>query len=213
MPKRLIMFKQTVQKLLTGAIICETAYTEEFLYLKAESNHDKVADFLANLDRNLTYLDSADAYYCTFTQVDDSNSTELAALFSDIRSTFRPMVEFLDLLLTASQADLPIRAKSVVNINELFEPFEHDQTLRDQLRRLTSIKPFKTNKEETREQLVMVFQKLEELHYFVRKNTGSSRYYATARFDLIYLLIEFLNDSERVELPQETQEQQDELLF
>lgn len=123
------------------------------------------------------------------------------------------MVEFLDLLLTASQADLPIRAKSVVNINELFEPFEHDQTLRDQLRRLTSIKPFKTNKEETREQLVMVFQKLEELHYFVRKNTGSSRYYATARFDLIYLLIEFLNDSERVELPQETQEQQDELLF
>ena len=130
-----------------------------------------------------------------------------------MRSTFRPLVEFLDLLLTATQADLPIRAKSVLNINELFEPFEHDQTLSEQLRRLTSIKPFKTNKTETREQLVMVFQKLEEMHYFVRKNSGSSRYYATARFDLIYLLIEFLNDAELVTLPEQEKSQQDELLF
>ena len=101
----------------------------------------------------------------------------------------------------------------MVNINELFEPFEHDQTLREQLRRLTAIKPFKTNKLETREQLVFIFQKLEEMGYLVRKNAGSSRYYATARFDIIYLLIEFLNDSERVELPEHEPQQQEELLF
>jgi len=207
------MFKQSIQKLLCGTVICQTAYEAEYLYLKAESHNDKVNDFLSNLDRKLTYLDSADAYYCTFNQVDENNHHELSILFSDMRSTFRPLVEFLDLLLTATQADLPIRAKSVLNINELFEPFEHDQTLSEQLRRLTSIKPFKTNKTETREQLVFVFQKLEEMHYFVRKNTGSSRYYATARFDLIYLLIEFLNDAELVSLPEQEKSQQDELLF
>lgn len=207
------MFKQSIQKLLCGAVICQTAYEAEYLYLKAESHSDKVNDFLSNLDRKLTYLDSADAYYCTFNQVDESNHSELSALFSEMRGTFRPLVEFLDLLLTATQADLPIRAKSVININELFEPFEHDQTLSEQLNRLTSIKPFKTNKTETREQLVTVFQKLEEMHYFVRKNSGSSRYYATARFDLIYLLIEFLNDAELVSLPEQEKSQQDELLF
>lgn len=207
------MFKQTVQKLLTGSVICETAYPEEFEYLKAVSNSGRVDDFLANLDRNLTYLESAEAYYCTFTQVDQSNSGELTALFTEMRATFRPLVEFLDLLLTASHEDLPLRAKSVVNINRLFDPFEHDQTLRDQLHRLTSIKPFKTNKVETREQLVTVFQKLEEMHYLVRKNAGSSRYYASAKFDLIYLLIEFLNDSEKIELPEESHSQQEELLF
>ena len=207
------MFKQTIQQLLTGAVICETAFADEFEYLQANENSQRVEDFLANLDRNLTYLDSADAYYCTFQQVDQDNSAELSALFSEIRSSFRPLVEFIELLLTASQTDLPLRAKSVVNINELFDPFEHDQTLREQLRRLTSIKPFKTNKLETREQLVFIFQKLEEMSYLVRKNTGSSRYYATARFDIIYLLIEFLNDSERVELPENEQQQQEELLF
>jgi hypothetical protein len=207
------MFKQTIQKLLTGEVICETAFAEEFTYLKVDREFYRGSDFLSNLDRNLTYLDSADAYYCTFMQVDQSNSAELSALFNEMRSVFRPLVEFLDLLLTATQADLPLHGKSVVNINALFEPFEQDQTLRDQLRRLTSIKPFKTNKEETREQLATLFNKLEDMHYFVRKNPGSSRYFATARFDLIYCLIEFLNDSEQVELPDEQTEQQDELLF
>ncbi|MDA7745919.1 hypothetical protein N8878_01120 [Psychromonas sp.] len=207
------MFKQTVQHLLTGAVICETAFADEYLFLQAQSNQDRVTDFLSNLDRQLTYLDSADAYYCTFSEVDSGNTADLSALFTDIRGMFRPLVEFLELILTASQTDLPLHAKSIVNINELFDPFEHDQTLREQLRHLTAIRPFKTNKLESREQLVFVFHKLEELGYFVRKNAGSSRYFATARFDLVYLLIEFLNDSERVELPETVEQQQEELLF
>ncbi|PKF63798.1 hypothetical protein CW745_02875 [Psychromonas sp. psych-6C06] len=207
------MFKQTVQKLLTGEIICETAFAEQFEYLNGTENRERVEDFLANLDRNLTYLDSADAYYATFQQVEQENSHELTQLFLEVRSSFRPLVEFLELLLTATQTDLPLRAKSMVNINSLFDPFEHDQTLREQLHRLTTIKPFKTNKLASREQLVTIFQKLEEMGYFVRKNSGSSRYYATARFDLIYLLIEFLNDSERVELPETIVQTQEELLF
>lgn len=207
------MFKQTVQKLLTGEIICETAFADEFEYLKAADNRTRVEDFLDNLARNLTFLDCADAYYVTFQQVDQDNSHELTQLFLEVRSSFRPLVEFLELLLTATQTDLPLRAKSMVNINTLFDPFEHDQTLREQLRRLTAIKPFKTNKLESREQLVFIFQKLEEMGYLVRKNSGSSRYYASAKFDLIYLLIEFLNDSERVELPEAEQQSQEELLF
>jgi len=207
------MFKQTVQKLLTGEIICETAFADQFEYLSSTENRERVEDFLANLDRNLTYLDSADAYYLTFQQVEQENSAELTQLFLEVRSSFRPLVEFLELLLTATQTDLPLRAKSMVNINALFDPFEHDQVLREQLHRLSSVKPFKTNKLESREQLVFIFQKLEEMGYLVRKNAGSSRYYATARFDLIYLLIEFLNDSERVELPESIEQTQEELLF
>ena len=113
----------------------------------------------------------------------------------------------------ATQTDFPVRAKSVININDLFDPFEHDQTLREQLRHLTTLKPFKTNKLESREQLGLVFHKLEEMGYLVRKNSGSSRYYGTARFDIIYLLIEFLNDAESIELPENDAHQQEELLF
>lgn len=207
------MFKQTIQKLLTGEIICETAFADQFEYLSLAENKARVEDFLGNLNRNLTYLDSADAYYATFQQVDKENAHELTQLFLEIRGSFRPLVEFLELLLTTTQSDLPLRAKSMVNINQLFDAFEHDQTLREQLRQLSSIKPFKTNKLGSREQLVFIFQKLEEMGYLVLKNPGSSRYYGTAKFDLIYLLIEFLNDSERVELPEKIEQEQVELPF
>jgi len=208
-----MIFKQTLQKLLCGTVICETAHPDEFEYLQAQSNVERVNDFLANLDRSLTELASAGAWYCTYNQVDDQNTSELTGLFSEVRGYFRPVVEFLELLLIATNSDVPIRAKSVVNINGLFDPFEHDQTLKEQLQRLTSIKPFKTNKTDPREQLVSIFQRLEDMGYFVRKNSGSSRYFATARFDLIYQLIEFLNDSERLELPELEQDPQEQLLF
>lgn len=207
------MFKTTIEQLLTGQIICETAYPDQYLYLKVTDNRQRVEVFLDNLDRNLTYLESAEAFYCTFQEVDESNNSALLSLFSEVRSSFRPMVEFLELLLRASQTDLPIHAKSIVNINDLFEPFEHDHTLRQQLAHLSNIKPFKTNKQETREQLAFIFSKLEEMGYFVRKNSGSSRYFATARFDLIYLFIEFLNDAEQLQLPETDTQQQEELLF
>ena len=207
------MFKETVQSLLTGDIICETGHPDAFAFLTIPENTARVDDFLGNLDRDLTYLESADAYYSTFQVVDESNNEELTLLFNDVRANFRPLVEFLELLLTATQTDLPLRAKSSVNINTLFDPFEHDHVLREKLRYLTAIKPFKTNKLESREQLVFIFQKLEEMHYFVRKNSGSSHYYATARFDIIYLLIEFLNDSESIELPSADDHQQEELNF
>ncbi|MCK5818414.1 MAG: hypothetical protein KAH18_04000 [Psychromonas sp.] len=207
------MFKSTVQALLTGEIICATAHPDLFEFLDINDNNVRVADFLSNLDRNLTYLDSADAYYSTFRTVDETNRSELTLLFNDVRSNFRPLVEFLELLLTATQTDLPLRGKSNLNINALFDPFEHDHTLREQLRYLTSIKPFKTNKLESRDQLVFVFHKLEEMQYLVRKNTGSSHYYATARFDIIYLLIEFLNDSELVDMPITDEQEQEELVF
>lgn len=207
------MFKQSVEQLLSGEIICETAFPEQYNYLKVNDNRLRVEDFLNNLDRQLTYLQSAEAFYCTFNEVDKSNSGQLLSLFSEVRSSFRPMVEFLELVLRASQTDLPIHAKSIVNINELFEPFEHDHTLRQQLTHLSSIKPFKTNKQESREQLAFIFNKLEELGYFVRKNSGSSRYFATAKFDLIYLFIEFLNDAEQLQLPETETQQQVELLL
>ncbi|NRA70067.1 MAG: hypothetical protein HRU24_03525 [Gammaproteobacteria bacterium] len=207
------MFKQTIEALLTGMVICETADNDLFQYLEADSNKERVSDFLSNLDRQLSYLDSAQAYYCTYNSVDSSNKSDISSLFGEVRSYFRPLVEWLDIHLVATGSDTPLRAKDIVNINELFEAFEHDQTLTEQLRRLTTMRPFKTSKIEPREQLVTIFSKLEELGYFVRKSAGSSRYYATARFDLIYLLIEFLNDSEKLQLPEEHQSSQEELLL
>ncbi|WP_298442154.1 hypothetical protein [uncultured Ferrimonas sp.] len=196
------MFKHTIETLLAGEVICQTAYPDEHEYLQSASNSQEVDEFLQKLERSLTHFESAGAYYCTYNSVDDSNRKKISELFSSMRSHFRPLVEWLDMLLQATGSDVPLRAKDSIKFTALLEAFEHDQTLTEQLRRLTNMAPFKTNRLELRDQLGTVFAKLEELGYLVRHAQGSNSYYATARFDLIYLLIEFLNDSEKLELPE-----------
>ncbi|WP_028115324.1 condensin complex protein MksE [Ferrimonas senticii] len=208
------MFKHTVETLLAGKVICQTAFNDQFEYLQVPANRAQVDAFLQQLDRSLTHFESADAFYCTYNSVDDSNRQKISELFSSMRSHFRPLVEWLDMLLQATGADTPLRAKDSIKFTALLEVFEHDQTLAEQLRRLTNMPPFKTSRVELRDQLGTVFSRLEELGYLVRHAQGSNSYYATAKFDLIYLLIEFLNDSEKLELPEVAEpEQQAELLL
>ncbi|BDY05758.1 MULTISPECIES: condensin complex protein MksE [unclassified Ferrimonas] len=209
-----MIFKQTVEKLLAGAVICQTAYPDEFEYLQAPANAERVHEFLSQLDRSLTHFETAAAFYCSYDKVDDSNRKGITQLFSSMRSYFRPMVEWLDMLLRATGNDAPLHAKDSLKFTSLLEAFEHDQTLAEQLRRLTTMPPFKTNRVEIRDQLGTVLSKLEEMGYLVRHAPGSNTWYATARFDLIYLLIEFLNDSEKLELPEvQEQDPQEELLL
>ena len=208
------MFKHTVETLLAGKVICQTAFADEFEYLQQEANRHKVDGFLQQLERSLTHFETADAYYCTYNSVDESNRKQLSELFSSMRSHFRPLVEWLDMLLQATGSDAPLRAKDSIKFTALLEAFEHDQTLAEQLRRLTNMAPFKTTKVELRDQLATLLQRLEEMGYLVRHAQGSNTYHATARFDLIYLLIEFLNDSEKLELPEiQPEDPQTELLL
>ncbi|SDJ10998.1 hypothetical protein SAMN04488540_10532 [Ferrimonas sediminum] len=209
-----MIFKLTVETLLSGAVICQTAYPDHFEYLQAPANAERVHEFLSQLDRSLTHFEAAGAYYCTFDSIDDSNRRAISQLFSSVRSHFRPLVEWLDMLLRATGHDAPLHAKDSIKFTSLLEAFEHDQTLSEQLRRLTTMAPFKTNRVEIRDQLGTVLAKLEEMGYLVRHAPGSNTWYATARFDLIYLLIEFLNDSEKLELPEvQEPDPQEELLL
>ena len=206
------MFKQTVQTLLAGNIICQTAFADEHEYLQASANFDRVNEYLQPLDRKLTELESASAYYCTFTKIDQSNQKQIFDLFSMVRRDFRPLVEWLDILLIATGLDSPLRAKDCIKFSALLNSFENDQTLAERLRLISQMPPFKTNKIEPREQLATVFSKLEDIGYLKRHSQGSNSYFATAKFELIYLLIEFINDNEKLDLP-ELQSTQTEFLL
>ncbi|WP_163931779.1 hypothetical protein [Paraferrimonas sp. SM1919] len=206
------MFKQTIETLLAGKVICVTAYEDEFNYLNEPAHLHRVNEYLQQIDRSVTQFELAGAYYCTYQNIDASNEEAISHLFSDVRRHFRPLVEWLDMLLRATGADLPLRGKDKLHFSRLLEAFEQDSSLTEGLRQLTSLVPFKTTKLEVKEQLSHVFKRLEELDYLVRHSQTGNSYYATAKFDLIYLLIEFINDVEQLEL-EDSPEQQEELQF
>ncbi|WKJ92541.1 hypothetical protein QZJ86_10460 [Methylomonas montana] len=202
------MFKQVAEDLLTGHFICPTAYPEAFEYLSQPANADKINAFLKPLDRELLNLDG-ELFYAGYTVVDDSNHAAIREAFSEIRSQLRPVVEWMDMVMTALGQDTPIRARDEIRLHKLLQAIEHEPSLSEQLSRLTQLTLFKTNKTVIAEQLSWVLQKLEQTGYLARPNPQASVYIATGKINYLHAVIAFLNDAENLELDQHASDGED----
>jgi hypothetical protein len=197
------MFKQVAETLLSGQFICPTAYPDAFEYLSQPANTDKINAFLKPLDRELMNLDG-ELYYAAYTVVDDSNRSAIKESFAEIRSQLRPVVEWMDMVMTALGQDMPIRARDEIRLHLLLQAIEHEPSLSEQLNRLTQLTLFKTSKTAIAEQLSWVLQKLEQTGYLARPNPHASIYIATGKINYLHRIIAFLNDAESLDLDRHT---------
>jgi hypothetical protein len=197
------MFKHVAEALLSGHFICPTAYPDAFEYLSQPANADKINAFLQPLERELLNLDG-ELFYAAYTVVDDSNRAAIRDAFSETRSQLRPVVEWMDMVMTALSQDMPIRARDEIRLHQLLQAIEHEPSLSEQLNRLTQLTLFKTSKTTIAEQLSWVLQKLEQSGYLARPNAQASVYIATGKINYLHRIIAFLNDAENLELDQHT---------
>ncbi|MGZ8239427.1 MAG: condensin complex protein MksE [Methylobacter sp.] len=197
------MFKHVAEALLSGHFICPTAYPDAFEYLSQPANADKINAFLQPLERELLNLDG-ELFYAAYTVVDDSNRAAIRDAFSETRSQLRPVVEWMDMVMTALGQDMPIRARDEIRLHQLLQAIEHEPSLSEQLNRLTQLTLFKTSKTTIAEQLSWVLQKLEQSGYLARPNAQASVYIATGKINYLHRIIAFLNDAENLELDQHT---------
>ncbi|MGY6277170.1 condensin complex protein MksE [Methylomonas sp. MgM2] len=197
------MFKQVAESLLSGHFICPTAYPDAFDYLSHAANAEKIDAFLKPLDRELLNMDG-ELFYAAYTVVDDGNRAAIREAFSEIRSQLRPVVEWMDMVMTALGQDMPIRARDTIRLHRLLQAIEHEPSLAEQLNRLTQLTLFKTSKTGINDQLSWVLQKLEQTGFLVRPNPQASVYIATGKINYLHQLIAFLNDAENLDLDQHT---------
>lgn len=195
------MFKRVAEALLSGRFVCPTAYPDAFEYLSQPANADKINAFLKPLDRELLNPDG-ELFYAAYTVVDDSNRAAIREAFSEIRSQLRPVVEWMDMVMTALGQDMPIRARDEIRLHQLLQAIEREPSLSEQLNRLTQLTLFKTSKTGFNDQLSWVLQKLEHTGYLARPNPQASVYIATGKINYLHKVIAFLNDAENLELDQ-----------
>ncbi|MCF6251312.1 MAG: hypothetical protein L3J75_08600 [Methylococcaceae bacterium] len=208
------MFKQVTEALLSGQFICPTAYPDAFDYLSNADNFKKVDGFLAQLERELCVMEGEELFYSAFTAIDDDNRGRIKEAFSEIRSQLRPVVEWMDMIMTAMGQDMPIRARDEIRLHVLLKMIEHEPSLCEQMNRLTQSGLFKTNKQDITDQLSSILQKLEQTGYLVKPNPHGALYIVTGKMNYLHQMIAFLNDAENLELDkhsdeQSTQQQQD----
>lgn len=195
------MFKPVIEALLSGHFICPTAFPDAFEYLSQQANADKVNAYLEPLERELRTLDG-ELFYAAYTVVDDSNRAAIREAFSEIRSQLRPVVEWMDMVMTALGQDMPIRARDEIRLHQLLKAIEHEPSLTEQLNRLTQLALFKTTRTNLSEQLLWVLQKLEHCGYLVKPNAQGALFIATGKINYLHQVIAFLNDAEALELDQ-----------
>ncbi len=201
------MFKQVTEALLNGHFICPTAFPDAFDYLAKADNFKKVDGFLAQLERELCTLDGEEVFYSAYTSVDDNNRGEIKEAFSEIRSQLRPVVEWMDMIMTAMGQDMPIRARDEIRLHQLLNMIEHEPSLCEQMNRLTQSGLFKTNKTNIIDQLGWVLQKLEQTGYLVKPNPQGALYIVTGKMNYLHQIIAFLNDAENLELDKHADEE------
>jgi hypothetical protein len=194
------MFKRVVEALLRGEFLCPTAYADEYGYLSHQDNFQKVADYLAPLDRALCTLDGSKAFYVGYTAIDETNRGLIREAFSEIRSQLRPVVEWMDLVMTAMGSDRPVRARDEIRLHQMLRVIEPEPSLCEQMARLTQMPFFRTARTNVAEQLLWVLQKLEQSGYLVKPNPQGATYLVTGKMDYLHQVIAFLNDAEELEL-------------
>ena len=194
------MFKLVIEALLSGQFICPTAFPDAFDYLSQADHFKKVDAFLAQLDRELAVLDGEEIYYAAYTVVDDSNRQKIKEEFSEIRSQLRPVVEWMDMIMTSTGQDMPIRARDEIRLHHLLKMIENEPSLCEQLARLTQTSFFRTAKSNIDEQLSWVLQKLEQSGYLIKPNPHGALYIVTGKMNYLHQVIAFLNDAEALEL-------------
>lgn len=200
------MFKQVTEALLSGQFICVTAFPDAYDYLSKADNFNKVEAFIAQLGRELCILDGEQIYYAAYADIDDSNRGLIKEAFYEIRSQLRPVVEWMDMVMTALGQDMPIRARDEIRLHKLLKMIEHEPSLCEQMNRLTQTGLFKTNKTNITEQLSWILQKLEQCGYLVKPNPQGALYIVTGKMNYLHQIIAFLNDAENLELDENKQD-------
>ena len=164
------MFKHVTESLLSGQFICPTAFPDAFDYLSKAENFRQFDAFLSQLDRELCVLEGEEIYYAAYAEIDNDNRSQIKEAFSEIRSQLRPVVEWMDMVMTAMGQDMPIRARDEIRMHKLLKMIEHEPSLCEQMNRLTQTALFKTCKTTINDQLSWILQKLEQCGYLVKPN-------------------------------------------
>jgi len=194
------MFKHVTESLLSGQFICPTAFPDAFDYLSKAENFSKVDAFLSQLDRELCVLEGEEIYFAAYAEIDNDNRSQIKEAFSEIRSQLRPVVEWMDMVMTAMGQDMPIRARDEIRLHKLLKTIELEPSLCEQMNRLTQSALFKTSKTTINDQLSWILQKLEQCGYLVKPNPQGGLYIVTGKMNYLHQVIAFLNDAEELEL-------------
>jgi hypothetical protein len=211
MTKSTSIFERVTTLLLSGKVICPIKYEDEYNWLGYGNgiNIDDVNQFLQRLNRTTRSTNEKDGYFCAYLdQTVDSASTDIRKFFSEAINDLAPLVHWLSLVQSVTGSDRPLRSGDQLSESELLSAIESVPDYEARLMKVTDTGAFKAQANESKRRLSTLLSKLVEKDYLIKFGSTGSLYKATAKWSMLYDMLDFISSHEGIDEPPQPEAEQ-----
>lgn len=194
-----------LEKLLSGAFICQVSDEDAWRFLKTSGNGDKIESQLNVLNRTLASAAEGDVFYAAYQSLGDDERKVLTQQFQEISSHLVPLVEWLLLVQQANGSDVPVTQGSAIRLSELQGTIEDTPAFSEQLAKISHYKLFGSTSVSVDGQLKQVFKRLTDLGYLLRPNQDKQIFIATGKIEYLFEVIRFIDETESLSLAEQAE--------
>lgn len=204
-------YAATMHTLLAGNIIDEYSHPELYRTLQNEENRRLITDNLRQLDRELCTTNTQSGYYLAYLNAPTKTERDqLRDQFNHFAGQIAPLVEWLRLTRALNTDNRPLQAGDRLSQAELLTQIEQNTPLEAQLKDIA--RAFGSTTTLPKDQLNSILEKLKNQGYLIPYGTSGAVYHATAKWDLFYEQLEYLQNAASIPLPNTPETTQNTLL-
>lgn len=193
------MFEQVTTRLLEGNFVCPTTAPEAFRWLDTDQAQQEVSVFLERIGRQLTKTPNAQAYYATWKRIGPAERPDVKKVFSVIKQTIRPLIQFLTLCMEVEKKDSRPISGDRIEYTMMLSAVASNPHLLEVLREFGSIsKEFVVSDASPKGMLDKVLKQMESWSYLILISREQMSYRFTGKLDYYYQVIDFLMENEGI---------------
>ncbi|WP_318493355.1 hypothetical protein [Photobacterium leiognathi] len=194
-------FTNVIETLLEGKVVCSVAFPNEHHYLSDPANYLLVDQYLRQIDRSIATTSDNAGYLMVFKGgYSAAKKRQLASVFKEVESQLSVIIGWLRFARNVAPDSNPLAVGETLNESELLAAIESSRPLSDELTAISNKLGRSIKSTEVKRKLSSVLAYLCEQDFLINMNQTGSVYQATAKWSLIYDLMEFYIHREGTDL-------------
>ena len=187
--------RETLEDLLEGKFISMETDADEFRYLSAEGTVEDLGAVLREFGRAIRKTRTGSAFYLVWESLGTIEQRSVRSEFREFRNTLRPVVDFLLLVMNASQSDVPLRSGDTISVSDLAVRIE-DNPQRKKLEEIATL--LGVRRETVSERTAGVLDELAKEGLTVLRNRDAQVYLVTGKIDYFYEVLDYIDSREKI---------------
>ena len=188
--------RETLEDLLEGKFISMETDADEFRYLSAEGTVEDLGTVLREFGLTIRKPGTGSAFYLVWESLGTAEQRSVRSEFREFRNTLRPVVDFLLLVMNASQSDVPLRSGDTISVSDLSVRIEDNPPQRKKLEEIATL--LSVRRETVSERTAGVLDELAKEGLTVLRNRDAQVYLVTGKIDYFYEVLDYIDSREKI---------------